>query len=241
MIILSFDSTASTATASIARDAELLACVTLNLGSTHSTTLLPSVKFILESAKLGVDDVDLLAVSAGPGSYTGVRIGCATAKGLLFAHDIPCIGVSSLEVLARPHAAYNALICPMINARSDRYFSAMFTSVDGRLARISDDDVRTGDEIAKDIADRASENIPLILCGDGATLFAAAHPEITPSAVPETLMFPSAYYAGEIAREIWNSSDEEAKKSFTATALRPVYLRKPQAERELASGKLKIN
>ena len=241
MIILSFDSTASTATASISRDEDLLASVTLNLGSTHSTTLLPSVEFILEQARLTVDDVDLVAVSAGPGSYTGVRIGCATAKGLLFARDIPCIGVSSLEVLARPHAATGALICPMISARSDRYFSAVFGSSDNSIVRLADDDVRTGGEISQMIADRTNGTAPVIVCGDGTAPFCAAHGDTLHSHIPETLVYPSAYYAGVIAREIWNNADDRERETFTAKALRPVYLRRPQAERELLEGKLRIN
>lgn len=237
MLVLSLDSTASTATVALSRDLAPLAEVTLNLGSTHSTTLLPSVKFVLNRAGVSLDDVGLVAVSAGPGSYTGVRIGCATAKGLLVGRDIPCIGVSSLAVLACPHIASGKIVCPVINARSDRYFTALFQSHNGEISRITDDDVLTGDTLTEIIVERG-ENV--ILCGDGTDALLAAHPDIPYIAIPATLMSPDAYYVGKLALEIFTGATDEERQKFTASSLQPIYLRRPQAERELLEGKLKI-
>ena len=100
MKILALDSTAQTATVALTEDEKLLAEYTLNNGNTHSETLLPMVESMLTQLDMEVDDVELFALSCGPGSFTGVRIGAATVKGLAFGMHKPCIGVSTLEALA---------------------------------------------------------------------------------------------------------------------------------------------
>ena len=100
MKILALDSSATSASIAITDGTTLLAEYTLDNGNTHSETLLPMVEFALRTLSLTVDDIDLFAVSAGPGSFTGVRIGAATVKGLAFGRDIPCVAVSTLHALA---------------------------------------------------------------------------------------------------------------------------------------------
>ena len=230
MLILSVDSTAQSASVSLSEDSKFLAGTTLNIGNKHSTTLLPAVKFVLDIAGKSVSDIELFALVAGPGSFTGVRIGAAAVKGLCLGRDIPCIGVSSLETMAMGFASANGVVCPMINARRDRYFTAYFRWENGVFERLTEDDTLSGDEIEEYLT---SLDCPVYLCGDGAELFLRSHH--VPGARPMTEMqkYPCAYYAGVIAREIYEGSDDTARTGFTAEALRPIYLRQPQAEREL--------
>lgn len=230
MLVLSVDSTALSVSVVLSEDEKFLAGTTLNIGNKHSTTLLPAIKFILDIAGKSVSDIDLIALVAGPGSFTGVRIGAAAVKGLCLGREIPCIGVSSLETMARGYASVEGIVCPMINARRDRYFTAYFMWNGGSFTRITDDDTLSGDEIEGYLA---SLDRPVYLCGDGAELFLKAHsvPGVRP--MTEMQKFPCAYYAGIIAREIFESSEADVRTDFTAEALRPIYLRQPQAEREL--------
>lgn len=230
MLILSLDSTAQTASASLADDDRFLAGVTLNIGNKHSTTLLPAVRFVLEQAGYRPSDVDMFALMAGPGSFTGVRIGAATVKGLALGREVPCIGVSSLEAMAEGFSFADGIVCPMINARRDRYFTAYFSAENGNITRLTDDDALSGDEIEEYLG---SKERPVYLTGDGVDGFLKSHSVPKMVQIPEMLKYPSAYYAGVIAKRIWDSSNDDVRKSFTAEALRPIYLRQPQAEREL--------
>lgn len=230
MLILSLDSTASTASAALSDDGVLLASATLNIGNKHSTTLLPAVSFIMEQAGRKVADVEMFAVTAGPGSFTGVRIGAATVKGLALGRNVPCIGVSSLEVMAEGITLADGIVCAMINARRDRYFAAYFSVEQGRATRLSDDDTLEGEVIETYLN---GQDRPVYLVGDGVPVFLAGHNVIGAEVVPETLRYPNAYYAGVIAERVYASATEEERAIFTADALRPEYLRLPQAEREL--------
>ena len=230
MLILSLDSTAQTASAALSENGRFLAGTLLNIGNKHSTTLLPAVEFLLEQAGKTVRDVELFALAAGPGSFTGVRIGAGTVKGLALGRNVPCIGVSSLEMMAESLSFVDGIVCPMINARRDRYFTAYFSAEKGRIVRLSEDDTIDGEDIEKYLAE---QNRPVYLTGDGVELFLGSHEKVGHEAVAEMLKYPFAYYAGVIAERIYEDSSEAEKANFTADALRPVYLRQPQAEREL--------
>ena len=114
MKLLALDSSATVATVALCEDDRLLAEYTLNNGNTHSETLLPMVESVLRSYGITVRDVDLFAASNGPGSFTGVRIGAATLKGLAFGAGKPCLGVSTLEAIAENLSVRAGLICPVI-------------------------------------------------------------------------------------------------------------------------------
>ena len=117
MKILALDSTAKVASVALCEDGQLLGEYTINNGNTHSETLLPMVESLLKIFELSIYDIDAFAVAAGPGSFTGVRIGVATVKGLAFGTDKPCFGISTLEALAKNPSARSGLICPVMNAR----------------------------------------------------------------------------------------------------------------------------
>ncbi len=230
MLVLSLDSTSLTASVALSDDSKFLAGATLNIGNKHSSTLLPAVSFIMDQAGKKISDVELFAVTVGPGSFTGVRIGTAAVKGLALGRSVPCIGVSSLETLAEGISCADGIVCAMINARRDRYFAAYFSAERGSITRLTDDDTLEGTAIEEYLA---AQDRTVYLVGDGVEIYLASHPATKNVTVSEMLKYPNAYYAGIIANEIFDSADETERAGFTADVLRPEYLRPPQAEREL--------
>ncbi len=227
MLILSLESTAAMASAALWRDGRLCAQYTLQSGNTHSTTLLPMAEEILSAATLSPADVDLFACTVGPGSFTGVRIGAATVKGLAFGTGKPCVGVSSVEALAWGMRDVNGIVCPLISARRTQYYSALFRIRGGEVTRLTEDDIVLDADLPSVLA---AYDEPVWLCGDGYT--AAWRQELHPRLqfTPEILRYPSAFAAAECAAKIY--TDAEDKSVFTDAALTPIYLRKTQAERE---------
>ena len=227
MLILSLESTAAMASAALMRDGKLAAQVCLHSGNTHSTTLLPMAQSIFTAAGVTAADVDLFACTVGPGSFTGVRIGAATVKGLAFGTDKPCVGVSSVEALAWGMRMADGIVCPLIGARRTQYYSALFRVRDGEVTRLTEDDVILDADLP---AILEKYDGPVWLCGDGYE--AAWRPELHPRLrqTPELYRWPSAFAAAECAAQMY--ADAADPSIFTAAALSPVYLRKTQAERE---------
>ena len=224
MKILALDSTAVVGTVALCEDARMVAHYTLNTGNTHSQTLLPMIESALSSAEWEIDDLDLIAVSNGPGSFTGVRIGVATVKGLAFGKDIPCAGVSTLEALAYNLRYFNGILCPVMNARRAQVYNALFSCENGVLTRLCPDRAVA---IADLDAELAAMQQPVYLVGDGYDITARgfAQTQITP--VPEELRVQSGYsvaMCGLAAYERGEATDD--------TSLAVVYLRPSQAERE---------
>ena len=139
MKILAMDSSAVAASVALCEDERLLGEYTICNGNTHSQTLLPMTEELLSRFGITTDDVDLFAVSNGPGSFTGVRLGVATLKGLAFGKDKPCVGVSTLEALAHNLAVTDGLICPVMNARRNQVYTALFRAKNGNLERLLPD------------------------------------------------------------------------------------------------------
>ena len=220
MIILALDSTATTASAALCRDSHLLAMTTLNVGLTHSETLLPIIQQLFEHTGLEIRDVDLFATSSGPGSFTGVRIGAATIKGLAFGRGKPCVGVSSLLALAHNLSACEGIICPVMNARRNQVYNALFEAHDGRLTRLCPDRAISVPELCGQIE---NESRPVFVCGDGVGLM----DELPSHPVTEMLIWQNAYSVAQCALEQYNNG-----QYTNDIALSPTYLRMPQAERE---------
>ena len=139
MIVLAIDSTAVSGSVAVCRDEELLGEFTLNVGNTHSETLLPMVESVLKACGMTVSDVDVFACDEGPGSFTGVRIGASTIKGLAFNSGKPCIGVSTLEALAHNLVGFEGIACPVMNARRNQVYNALFTVNGKAVTRLCDD------------------------------------------------------------------------------------------------------
>ncbi len=167
MRILALDSAAGSVSAAVLDDDELLAEGTSNAGRNASVDLLPMAAFVLRVAGFGMGDIDLLACTDGPGSFTGLRIGVATVKGLALATGKPLIGVSSLKALACNPARPGMTICPMIDARRNQVYAALFeTDARGNLRRMRPDVLA---DVAGCIGDLGGE---VLFVGGGAVRYA---------------------------------------------------------------------
>ena len=222
MLILAFESSAKAASAALVRDGKLVSQYSQCSGLTHSRTLLPMGEDMLRNAELKLSDVDLLAVAHGPGSFTGVRIGVSMVKGLAWASDKPCVGVSTLEAMAWHGLAAGGLVCPVMDARRSQVYNALFRIEDGRPRRLCEDRPISLEELAEELG-ACGESAFLV--GDGAELsFRSLTEKGIPCVLaPENLRMQSAWGVAMAAQD---------KTPGTADSLLPVYLRLSQAERE---------
>ena len=219
MKILAIDSTANTSTVAVLENDTLLSVYTANTKNTHSETLLPMVKSVTETLRLTIDDIDVFAVSQGPGSFTGVRIGVATVKGLAFGKNKDCIGVSTIEALAENLRGFNGIICPIMNARRGQVYTGAF--LNGQ--RIIEDKCMMLNDL---ISELKVYNEPIYFVGDGYSLIENMQDECIMH-TPEPLRYQNAYSVGKVAYEMLKNGIKT-----TDSDLRVEYLRKPQAERE---------
>jgi tRNA threonylcarbamoyladenosine biosynthesis protein TsaB len=224
MLILALDSTAVVASVALCRDENAIASFTVKNGNTHSETLLPMVEAVLKSAGIGIADIDLFACSTGPGSFTGVRIGTATIKGLAFGQNKNCLGVSTLEALAQNLVPFDGIICPVMNARRGQVYNALFRCENGTLLRLCEDRALSVAELAAELTEMG---LPFALCGDGITEFHRLAPNCAPTSVSALLEDQSAVSVAKVALR-----RATAGESGTDAALVQIYLRLPQAERE---------
>ena len=169
MNILAIESSAVAAGAAILKDGQLISESFLNVGLTHSQTLLPLIENTLHAAKLTTDDIDIIAVAAGPGSFTGIRIGVAAAKGLAFTKNTPCYGISTLEGMAWSAATENMLLCPVMDARCMQVYTALFESRNDVIERLHADSAVRIDALRELLI---QHNKSVLLFGDGAEKFA---------------------------------------------------------------------
>ncbi len=225
MKIFACDSTAKTASVALCEDDILLAEFTQNGGNTHSETLLPMTEVLLNSMKTDIDEIDIFAVSEGPGSFTGVRIGAATVKGFAHRRSAPCIGVSTLEALARNLAfGEDKIIIPVMDARRGQFYTAKFAFKEGKIERLSEDSALSFEEFLEDVKALGER---VYLCGDGYTAGRKLLGEELSFETSEKLRYQSAYSVAQIAYEKYLEGYRT-----TANDLRPTYLRLPQAERD---------
>ena len=222
MLTLAFESSAKAASVALVRDGSLISQYSQCSGLTHSRTLLPMAEDLLKNAELTLQDVDLFAVAHGPGSFTGIRIGVSTVKGLAWATDKPCVGVSTLEAMAWHGLAAGGFVCPVMDARRSQVYNALFEIRDGAPVRLTGDRPISLQELAEEVRGLQA---PVFLVGDGAELtarfFAAQGIPFTPA--PENLRWQSAWGVAMVAR---------GQTPGNADSLLPVYLRLSQAERE---------
>ena len=230
MIILSLDSTEKTSTAAITDGTRLIAHTTINAGLSHSETLLPSIELLLRGASLSFDDIDTFACSSGPGSFTGVRIGAATIKGLSFGRGKPCVAVSALEALAFNFVGIGGLICPCMDARRSQLYNAIFECNSGEITRLTDDRVIMAPALADELKNYG-DGKKIFLCGGGYDIAkdACQNADVSVSETPELLKYENAYSVALCAySKIKKGLDIS---SCTDSALSPTYLRPSQAER----------
>lgn len=224
MLILALESSAKAASAALARDGALVAQEFLNNGLTHSQTLLPMAEKLLRDAGLTLRDIDAVAVSHGPGSFTGIRIGVSAAKGLCWGAEKPAIGVSTLEAMAwnGADAPAGSIICCAMDARRSQIYNALFTFVDGQPQRLCKDRAIALEELTEEL-DGCEK--PIFVLGDGAELCYnyLSQQNLSVTLAPEEVRLQCAWGVCRAAA---------AKSPRSAAELLPVYLRLSQAERE---------
>lgn len=224
MKILAFECSAGPASCAVWEDGNILANGFTNVKLTHSQTLVPMAQSVLDSAKLKLSDIDAFAISHGPGSFTGVRIGLAAVKGLAQPDNKPCVGVSTLAAMARRFECFDGIVCALMDARRDQFYNAVFSCKDGEISRLCEDRAVGFEEIEQTLSETQGK---IYLTGDGAKLFYSKtnidkDRLILP--IPEMLYQNATGVAMEAAA---NYDPTTAQKLF------PVYLRLSQAEREL--------
>lgn len=227
MITLAVDSSAVAASAAIEENGKILGEFYCNTGLTHSQTLMPMIQCMLQSTKISLKDIGLFAVSAGPGSFTGIRIGVASIKGLAFPLNTPCIGISTLEAIAWNLAHLSGTVCAVMDARCGQVYNAIFRVSGGEPERLTEDRAISADALAQECEKYPK---PLFLVGDGAKLCYNRQGFCSAGALlpPEPLIYQRACGVAKAAAVAYVKG-----LAISSDALRPVYLRPAQAERAL--------
>lgn len=225
MLILGMDTTAVTASVAVVEIEDKVRTYSLfsvKNKLTHSETLMPMVKQALDMYGAKPSDLNLIAVSAGPGSFTGVRIGVATVKGLAFGlgKEMPCAAVSTLEALAENLAQQSGIVCPVMDARRSQFYNALFKD----NQRLCKDRLITAEELKKLL--ETGEQVTL--CGDGAELFASLCGDLKNI----KLAAPASKDQNALSIAVCGYRAFKENRILTAKELKPVYLRASQAERE---------
>lgn len=222
MLTLAFESSARPASVALVEDDRLISQYTQCSSLTHSRTLLPMAEDLLKNAEYKWENIDRFAVAHGPGSFTGIRIGISTVKGLAWAAEKPCIGVSTLEAMAWNGIAQRDVICCVMDARRSQVYNALFEVSDGKPRRLCEDRAISLEELAVHCRELSR---PVFLVGDGAEITRdyLAGQSLPCTIAPENLRWQTAYGVAMAASD---------KQSVHVDQLLPFYLRLSQAERE---------
>ena len=221
-MLLSMDSSAVTASVALTDGDEIIKSEFVNSGLTHSETLLPMITRVMDSHKYS--ELDGIAITAGPGSFTGVRIGVATVKGLAFNDEIPCYSVSTLEAIAYNFVDKNAVVCAVMDARRMQFYNALFRVQNGKVERLCDDRAISIEDLQNDL----KQYDKVVIAGDGAKLCFQNIELENCTLADDDRIYQNAVGVAKAAQN---------KNAISPKALMPVYLRQSQAEREL---KLKL-
>ena len=226
MLILAFETSAKAASVALLEPPRLLGEVYQNTGLTHSQTLLVMAENLLKQCGKTAQDVTAVAAAQGPGSFTGVRIGAAAAKGFSWGRDIPCYGVSTLEAMAEGLGAWDGYVCPVMDARRSQVYNALFRAERGTLTRLAPDRAVSLTELGEEIKNLEK---PVFLVGDGAVLCYNTLSKDIPALVlpPEHRMHQRAVGVAILA-----ARQAAAGLAPSGGELTPNYLRLSQAERE---------
>ena len=220
MTTLAIECSALATSVAVVKDSCVLGESFLHSGKAHSQTLMPMLTELLKNLQLGIEDIDLIAVTKGPGSFTGVRIGVAAVKGLAMPFNTPTIGISTLENLAYGLVHTKGLICPVLDARCAQVYCGAFLSDGVKMNRVLKDSAIPIDELV-DRLKNFDEDI--IFTGDGAHL---VQPLVAGSRLaPAQLLYPRAGTLGILAQSMADTATDCAR-------LTPAYIRLPQAVRE---------
>lgn len=223
MKILAVDSSAKACSAAIVEDKKVLGSFFINTALTHSQTLVPMIDAVLKNTSTDLSSVDAFAVSAGPGSFTGVRIGVAAVKGMAMPLNKPCMSVSTLEAMAYNLLNESCIVCAVMDARCNQVYNALFEISGGEINRICADRAFSIDELSEELK---TYDKKIVIIGDGAELCYNSYKENINNVflAPENVRYQNAVGVAFSAFD---------KEPITAEKLMPSYLRLPQAEREL--------
>ena len=225
MKILALETSAKAVSAALSEDGRILASGYQDTGLTHSRTLMPIVEHLFRNTGLTMADCDAVAVAAGPGSFTGIRIGVAAAKGLAFAAEKPAVGISTLAAMARNVAFADGLVLCAMDARRSQIYNAVFLAENGHLTRLTPDRAISLAELAEELRPDAR---PKIAVGDGARLCADF---LNQTGIPCQLAPPHLMMQNAMSVALEAEALALEGRLVDAQALLPVYLRPPQAER----------
>jgi len=224
-LILAADTTTAVNTVALCTETDILAETLVDCRRLHSERLLATVDWVLGEAGRSLSDVSALAVSVGPGSFTGLRIGAATWKGLALANRLPLVGVPTLDAMARLGAWHDGLVCPLIDARMKEVFGAWFRFEAGLRTRLTPDRVCPVEELLD--ACPADTGLPAFVLGDGA----AAYRDRVLAHAPGVVFVPPVCGMPRASAVAFEAFDRlAAGDGADASSLSPVYLRKSQAE-----------
>ncbi len=223
-MLLAIETSSLVSSVALLQEDVLRAELTVQARLTHSEQLMPHIADMLEKASVKKQQIDCVAVSVGPGSFTGLRIGMATAKGLAFAWDVPIIGVGTAEGLAWNFAGHRDLICPLIDAQKGNVYAALYRWDGAALDVVQDVSVMALDDVLAQLRER---NCRVVFCGDGSALY---RQQITESSALFSLALPTAAIprAGSIAAaamQRWKAGDVDDCMTLT-----PAYKRRSEAE-----------
>ena len=226
MLLLAFETSAKAASVALFDGEKLLGEHYQNTGLTHSQTLLVMAQDLLCQCSHTPNDVEAVAVAEGPGSFTGVRIGVAAAKGFAWGKELPCYGVSTLESMAKGLGAFDGVVCPVMDARRNQVYNALFYVNQSQLSRTTSDRAISLEDLG---AELKNVEKPIFLVGDGSLLCYHHLKDSVPNLVlpAEHQMHQRAVGVGLAALEKIASGE-----SGDGNALTPNYLRLSQAERE---------
>ncbi len=226
MLILAFETSAKAASVALMDDQKLLGETYQNTGLTHSQTLMVMAEDLLKQCGKTVEDVTAVAVAEGPGSFTGVRIGVAAAKGFAWGKEIPCYGISTLEAMAESLGVWQGYVCAVMDARRSQVYNGLFYAEDGKLERHSEDRAIALEDLAVELEHLDG---PVYLVGDGSELTdRTLKPRIGELILPpEHRMHQRATGVALLARR-----QILAGHTPSGGELTPNYLRLSQAERE---------
>lgn len=226
MVVLGVDSSAKPCSVAILDDEKIVYQGYLNNKLTHSETLMPMIEDALSFSGFKLENIDLVSVAKGPGSFTGVRIGVSAVKGLCMGKNIPCVGVSTLKAMAYNHKNCDKVICCVMDARRNQVYNGIFEFKKGKLEIISDDRAISIEELKEEIINLKKD---VILVGDGADLCYNDMRDLeNVYLADENVKFQTGYGVALCGKILF-----EDGKSDDFKTLVPGYLRKSQAQREL--------
>ena len=225
MKILALETSAKAVSAAVSEDGKILASGYQDTGLTHSRTLMPIVEHILKNADLTVHDMDVIAAAVGPGSFTGIRIGVAAAKGLACAAQKPVVGVSTLAAMARNVAFMDGLVVCAMDARRQQVYNALFEAKDGHLTRLTEDRAISLEDLA---AELKASPLPRTIVGDGGQLCLQYMED---AGIPCRLAPPHLVMQNAVSVALAAEEEALAGRLTDAQGLLPLYLRPPQAVR----------